>query len=76
MSSITPRADDALAQAPTAPPMSGSGATDAEPSATSGAFGSIEHGNDTAVSLKDKYELPSGRVYMTGTQALVRLLLA
>src|ERR1700709_2036708 len=29
-----------------------------------------------AVSLSDKYELPKGRVYMTGTQALVRLLLA
>ncbi len=28
------------------------------------------------VRLTDKYELPSGRVYMTGTQALVRLLLA
>ncbi len=27
------------------------------------------------VKLSDKYELPSGRVYMTGTQALVRLLL-
>ncbi|WP_233860234.1 indolepyruvate ferredoxin oxidoreductase family protein [Paraburkholderia sp. HD33-4] len=29
-----------------------------------------------AVSLSDKYELPKGRVYMTGTQALIRLLLA
>src|ERR1700704_4979819 len=28
------------------------------------------------VTLEDKYLLPSGRVYMTGTQALVRLLLA
>ena len=28
------------------------------------------------VSLADKYELPAGRVYMNGTQALVRLLLA
>jgi indolepyruvate ferredoxin oxidoreductase len=28
------------------------------------------------VSLSDKYELPAGRVYMNGTQALVRLLLA
>jgi indolepyruvate ferredoxin oxidoreductase len=28
------------------------------------------------VRLTDKYELPSGRVYMTGTQALVRMLLA
>ena len=28
------------------------------------------------VRLSDKYELPSGRVYMTGTQALVRMLLA
>lgn len=28
------------------------------------------------VTLSDKYSLPSGRVYMTGTQALVRLLLA
>nr|WP_315189898.1 indolepyruvate ferredoxin oxidoreductase family protein [uncultured Albidiferax sp.] len=28
------------------------------------------------VRLSDKYELPAGRVYMTGTQALVRLLLA
>ena len=27
------------------------------------------------VKLSDKYELPSGRVYMTGTQELVRLLL-
>lgn len=31
---------------------------------------------NAAVSLSDKYELPKGRVYMTGTQALVRLLLA
>ncbi len=30
----------------------------------------------TEVRLSDKYELPAGRVYMTGTQALVRLLLA
>ena len=29
-----------------------------------------------SISLSDKYELPAGRVYMTGTQALVRLLLA
>ena len=28
------------------------------------------------VTLEDKYELATGRVYMTGTQALVRLLLA
>ena len=28
------------------------------------------------VRLSDKYELPAGRVYMTGTQALVRMLLA
>ena len=28
------------------------------------------------VTLDDKYDLPQGRVYMTGTQALVRLLLA
>ncbi len=28
------------------------------------------------VTLEDKYDLPQGRVYMTGTQALVRLLLA
>ncbi len=28
------------------------------------------------VALSDKYELPAGRVYMNGTQALVRLLLA
>jgi indolepyruvate ferredoxin oxidoreductase len=28
------------------------------------------------VTLDDKYDLPKGRVYMTGTQALVRLLLA
>jgi TPP-dependent indolepyruvate ferredoxin oxidoreductase alpha subunit len=28
------------------------------------------------VTLQDKYTLPRGRVYMTGTQALVRLLLA
>ncbi len=28
------------------------------------------------VALSDKYELPSGRVYMNGTQALVRLLMA
>jgi indolepyruvate ferredoxin oxidoreductase len=28
------------------------------------------------VTLADKYDLPRGRVYMTGTQALVRLLLA
>lgn len=31
---------------------------------------------NTAVTLEDKYTQPSGRVYMTGTQALVRLLLA
>lgn len=61
---------------PVAPAMSGSGATDAEPSATAGQYGSIEHGNDTEVSLHDKYLKPRGRVYMTGTQALVRLLLA
>ncbi|CAN7738897.1 indolepyruvate ferredoxin oxidoreductase family protein [Variovorax sp. LjRoot84] len=30
----------------------------------------------TVVSLNDKYELPKGRVFMTGTQALVRLLVA
>jgi indolepyruvate ferredoxin oxidoreductase len=30
----------------------------------------------TAVTLEDKYTKPAGRVYMTGTQALVRLLLA
>jgi indolepyruvate ferredoxin oxidoreductase len=30
----------------------------------------------TVVSLNDKYELPKGRVFMTGTQALVRLLMA
>lgn len=29
-----------------------------------------------AVTLEDKYRLPRGRLYMTGTQALVRLLLA
>ncbi|CAN5389761.1 indolepyruvate ferredoxin oxidoreductase family protein [soil metagenome] len=63
------------AESPVAPPMSGSGATDAVPSATAGAFGSIEHGNDTAVTLDDKYSKEKGRVYMTGTQALVRLLL-
>ena len=62
--------------APVAPAMSGSGATDAVPSATAGQFGSIEHGNDTPVTLDDKYLKPRGRVYMTGTQALVRLLLA
>ena len=28
---------------------------------------------ETAVSLDDKYALESGRVYLTGTQALVRL---
>lgn len=28
------------------------------------------------VTLEDKYDLPAGRVYMTGTQALVRLMLA
>ncbi|CAN5338118.1 indolepyruvate ferredoxin oxidoreductase family protein [soil metagenome] len=31
---------------------------------------------NTAVTLEDKYTKPVGRVYMTGTQALVRLLLA
>jgi indolepyruvate ferredoxin oxidoreductase len=67
--------DDAF-PAPVAPAMSGSGATDAVPSATAGQFGSIEHGNDTPVTLDDKYLKPRGRVYMTGTQALVRLLLA
>jgi indolepyruvate ferredoxin oxidoreductase len=30
----------------------------------------------TSVSLDDKYVKPQGRVYMTGTQALVRMLLA
>lgn len=30
----------------------------------------------TPISLNDKYELAKGRVFMTGTQALVRLLLA
>ena len=30
----------------------------------------------STVSLSDKYELPKGRVFMTGTQALVRLMLA
>ena len=30
----------------------------------------------STVSLADKYELPKGRVFMTGTQALVRLMLA
>ncbi len=59
-----------------APAMSGSGATDAVPSATAGQFGSIEHGNETQVTLDDKYLQARGRVYMTGTQALVRLLLA
>ena len=39
---------------PAAPAMSGSGATDAVPSATAGQFGSIEHGNDTSVTLDDK----------------------
>jgi len=29
-----------------------------------------------AATLDDKYDLPAGRVYMTGTQALVRLMLA
>jgi indolepyruvate ferredoxin oxidoreductase len=59
-----------------APAMSGSGATDAVPSATAGQFGSIEHGNESPVTLDDKYLKASGRVYMTGTQALVRMLLA
>ena len=68
--------NEALNPAGVAPAMSGSGATDAEPSATSGQFGSIEHGNDTPVALDDKYLKPRGRVYMTGTQALVRLLIA
>ena len=58
------------------PAMSGSGATDAVPSATSGALDSIEHGHDSRVSLDDKYLKPKGRVFMTGTQALVRLLFA
>ena len=68
--------NEALNPAGVAPAMSGSGATDAVPSATAGQFGSIEHGNDTPVALDDKYLKPRGRVYMTGTQALVRLLLA
>ena len=71
-----PAPKDAGYPPPTAPAMAGSGATDAEPSATAGQFGSIEHGHDTQLSLDDKYLKPSGRVYMTGTQALVRLLLA
>ena len=29
--------------------------------------------SSTAVTLDDKYALESGRVYLTGTQALVRL---
>lgn len=29
-----------------------------------------------SVRLSDKYDLPAGRVFMTGTQALVRMLLA
>jgi len=33
-------------------------------------------GAESAVTLEDKYLKPSGRVYMTGTQALVRMLLA
>ena len=33
-------------------------------------------GATSSVHLSDKYEVPSGRLYMTGTQALVRLLLA
>jgi indolepyruvate ferredoxin oxidoreductase len=61
---------------PLAPAASGSGATDAVPSATTGADGSIAAGPDSDVSLHDKYERPRGRVFMTGTQALVRLLLA
>ena len=68
--------DSTTFPAPVAPAMSGSGATDAVPSATAGQYGSIEHGNDTPVALDDKYLKPRGRVYMTGTQALVRLLLA
>jgi indolepyruvate ferredoxin oxidoreductase len=70
------QAESVLTAPPVAPPMSGSGATDAEPSATAGQYGSIEHGNDTPITLDDKYRKPRGRVYMTGTQALVRLLLA
>lgn len=34
------------------------------------------HAANTSVTLEDKYTQASGRVYMTGTQALVRLLLA
>lgn len=34
------------------------------------------HESNTTVTLEDKYTKPAGRVYMTGTQALVRLLLA
>jgi indolepyruvate ferredoxin oxidoreductase len=64
------------AAAPVAPAASGSGATDAQPSATSGALAAIAGPHDSAVTLRDKYEKPRGRVYMTGTQALVRLLLA
>src|SRR5258706_4480126 len=67
---------DSASFAGVAPAMSGSGSTDAVPSATAGQYGSIEHGNDTSVALDDKYLKPKGRVYMTGTQALVRLLLA
>lgn len=68
--------DSTTIAAPIAPAMSGSGATDAAPSATAGQYGSIEQGNDTLVALDDKYLKPRGRVYMIGTQALVRLLLA
>ncbi|HSV79887.1 MAG TPA: indolepyruvate ferredoxin oxidoreductase family protein [Ramlibacter sp.] len=77
MNTQTPEVAPATAYPPpAAPAMSGSGATDAEPSATAGQCGAIEHGNDTPVTLDDKYLKPRGRVYMTGTQALVRLLLA
>ena len=45
------------------------------PPSPSGALASREPTALSPVSLTDKYELVSGRVYLTGVQALVRLLM-
>src|SRR3954454_1424326 len=44
------------------------------PMATAAAASTV--GIDEAYRLTDRYERPSGRVYITGTQALVRIMLA
>ena len=56
--------------------MSGVFLQTAGPSPTSSSNLMTEPSSAPPVSLADKYTKPKGRVYMTGTQALVRLLLA